>query len=325
MKRGIKLLQSFPENSQPRRIADTVPTHVLLSPAGCGAILTALHEKYAPFLEACGPQAIDKFLFEGERAKNESFSSYIAAKELARQEMEAQLGERISEKLCGRIFLRQATLTEMQREMVMLSGPALRTFTEVASLLRPLDRPEMLVRGEAQSSKHYFVEDFDDQDQEEEELSNESNSVMEDESGNLLMYVEDREYTEDEAMAVFAYHTAYRDVRKQLQKRRNERGYVRRDHRQGSRGRGGDRRGRGASRGQGKGRGHGTKASEQELLMRTGCFSCNDLGHIAKDCPLKRASSSSTSTPSKPFVKKGFIVINGGASNTTYNDEDFCP
>ena len=37
-KRGVKLLQSFPEDSQPRRIADTVPTHVLLSSAGYGAI-----------------------------------------------------------------------------------------------------------------------------------------------------------------------------------------------------------------------------------------------------------------------------------------------
>ena len=39
-KRGIRLLQSFQENSQPRRIADTVPTQVLLSPQGYSAILT---------------------------------------------------------------------------------------------------------------------------------------------------------------------------------------------------------------------------------------------------------------------------------------------
>ena len=61
---SIKLLQSFPEGSQPRRIADTIPTEVLLSPGGYAAILGALHQKYAPFLEASAPQAIDKFLFE---------------------------------------------------------------------------------------------------------------------------------------------------------------------------------------------------------------------------------------------------------------------
>ena len=37
--RGVKVLQSFPEHSQPRRIADAIPTYVLLSPAGYGAIV----------------------------------------------------------------------------------------------------------------------------------------------------------------------------------------------------------------------------------------------------------------------------------------------
>lgn len=134
-KRGVKLLQSFSEDSQPRRIADTVPTHVLLSSAGYGAILSALYEKYAPFLEASAPRAIDRFLFEGERQKGESFSSYIASKQLARQEMETLMGERISDRLCGRILLKQACLNEIQREMLLLRGPILRTFHEVATLL----------------------------------------------------------------------------------------------------------------------------------------------------------------------------------------------
>ena len=68
-KRGIRLLQSFQENSQPRRIADTVPTQVLLSPQGYSAILTAIYERYAPYLEASAPRAIDKFLYEGESLK----------------------------------------------------------------------------------------------------------------------------------------------------------------------------------------------------------------------------------------------------------------
>ena len=227
-KRGVKLLQSFPEGSQPRRVADTVPTQILLSSGGYRAILTALYEKYAPFLEASGPQAIDKLLFEGERGRNESFSAFIAAKELARQEMESQLGETISEKLCGRILLKQANLTEVQRELVMLSGPALRSFSEVASMLRPLDRPEMLARSQEPSAgkNFYTVEnDFEDYDEvlEDEDASE---SSLEDPNGNAYLYLDDREYDEDEAVAVFAYHSAYRDARRELQKRRNERGYT---------------------------------------------------------------------------------------------------
>ena len=228
-KRGIKLLQSFPEGSAPRRIADTVPTSVLLSAHGYGAILTALYEKYSPYLEASGPQAIDKFLFEGERGRSESFSSYIAAKELAKQEMEAQLGERISERLCGRILLKQANLTELQREMVMLRSPALRSFDEVAAMLRPLDRPEMLVRASDVGSKNFFQEGPFDQDVPIEEISDtEGESSIEDQDGNTYVYVEDRKYDEDEAISVFQYHSAYKDVRKELQRRRNERGYVKR-------------------------------------------------------------------------------------------------
>ncbi|CAJ1366263.1 unnamed protein product [Effrenium voratum] len=141
-KRGIKLLQSFPEGSQPRRIADTVPTDILISAQGYSAILSKLLEKYGPFLEATGPQAVDKFLFEGERGRGESFSSFVATKELARQEMDSHLGEHVSDRLCGRMLLKQANLNELQRELVSLKGSMMRTFDEVANMLRPLDRPE---------------------------------------------------------------------------------------------------------------------------------------------------------------------------------------
>ena len=121
-KRGVKLLQSFAEGSEPRRIADTVPMHVLLSPSGYSSVLSAIYEKYFPYLEASAPKAVDKFIYEGERQKSESFTSFIASKQLARQEMESQLGEIISDRLCGRILLRQAGLNEFQREMLMLRG-----------------------------------------------------------------------------------------------------------------------------------------------------------------------------------------------------------
>ena len=73
--------------------------------------------------------------------------------------MESQMGERISDRLCGRILLKQANLDELQREMVSLRGPVLRTFDEVANMLRPLDRPEMLakVTDSSSSAKAYAV------------------------------------------------------------------------------------------------------------------------------------------------------------------------
>ena len=49
--------------------------------------------KFKPYLEAAGPAAIDLFFYSGERQRNESFSSFIAAKELAKQEVENLTGE----------------------------------------------------------------------------------------------------------------------------------------------------------------------------------------------------------------------------------------
>ena len=333
-KRGVKLLQSFPEGSQPRRTADTVPTQILLSARGYGAILTALFEKYAPFLEASGPQTIDRFLFEGERSKNESFASFIAAKEISRQEMEAQMGERVSDKLCGRILLRQANLTELQREMVMLRGPALRTFDEVANLLRPLDRPEMLARGQdlsSSASRHFFAEDT--YLEESDENISEETEPLEDSEGNLLINMEDREYDEEEALAIYAYSSAYRDVRRELQQRRNERGYTKREGRDArpprhQRPRSDslrDRRGPGLRQGRDrsiKGQGKGRKGTENDLLMRTRCFGCHELGHLAKDCPLRKTSQAQTSSsPQRPHQRKGFVVV--GTENSSASSMAF--
>lgn len=57
-----------------------------------GTILRAIFTNHAPFLEAAAPAAIDAFFFGPERSRSESFS-YIATKELAFQDMEAQVGE----------------------------------------------------------------------------------------------------------------------------------------------------------------------------------------------------------------------------------------
>ena len=49
-----------------------------------------------------------------------------------------------------------------------------------------------------------------------------------DEQGNPFIYFEDKVFSEQESMEIMEYHSAYRDVRRELQKRRNERGFVKR-------------------------------------------------------------------------------------------------
>ena len=144
---GLRLYQSFPEGSKPRQIADQIGMQDLLSVDGYSLVLSAVIAKYRPFLEVAGPAAIDRFLYSGERAKGESFANYIAAKEVARQEVENHLQEPLNDKVAGRVLLRQANLTEFQHELMALRDHSqLLSFDQVASLLRPLDRPALLAQ-----------------------------------------------------------------------------------------------------------------------------------------------------------------------------------
>ena len=97
-------MMSFPENSA--SLAATIDMTVTASEHGYGAILSAIFTKYAPFLEAAAPAAIDAFFFAPERSRSESFSAYIATKELALQDMEAQVGEKMPPRIAGRILLK---------------------------------------------------------------------------------------------------------------------------------------------------------------------------------------------------------------------------
>ena len=99
------MLQSFPEGSAPRKIAETVDLATLLSDNGCGAILAEIISKYGPYLEAIGPAAADHCFYGVPRAQDENFSTYIAAKEIALHELDAQIGERVPPKIAGRVLL----------------------------------------------------------------------------------------------------------------------------------------------------------------------------------------------------------------------------
>ena len=180
--------------------------------------------KYAPFLEAVGPAAIDHFFYQVERSRNDSFSTYIAAKELARQELESQVGERVPDKIAGRILLKHANLTDQQRENLAIKHNALLNFDQVAAALRPLDRPEALMNRVAKTfltadhgSEPNSTWDYDvgiGAEEEEEELIADLDMIdpeSDGEGGLARLYFDpNREYEEEEAQYIWAYNMAYK-------------------------------------------------------------------------------------------------------------------
>jgi hypothetical protein len=146
----------------------------------------------------------------------------------------------------------------------------------------------------------------------EEDFEEETEASNSEEDEDFLQF-EDKEYDEAEAI----YVQAYNDVRKDLRSRRKERGFVK----HGRKANGGSPR-----KGRGKGRKGDRKRSpakqkkdefirgtEGELLARTRCFSCQELGHVSRNCPNKAAASS-------PSPKKTFVAVtpSGQSTTTTY-------
>ncbi|CAJ1348032.1 unnamed protein product [Effrenium voratum] len=148
---GLKLYQSFTDKTPPRRLADSIPVEKMLTEEGYGLILSALVNCYRPYLDIQGPSSVDKFFYAGDRQKGESFTTFVANKELALQELEMQLGDAVNTKITGRVLLRQAHLSDFQRELISLKDQSqFLTFQQVADLLRPLDRPEMIAKAAGQ-------------------------------------------------------------------------------------------------------------------------------------------------------------------------------
>ena len=321
---GIKLYSALGEEA--RRIADVVPPETLTTEAGYAAILTTLMARYKPYLEAIGPQSVDNFVYSGDRARGETFAAFLSRKEVQKQELESQLGGEVRNPLvAGRILLRQAGLSEQQQQMIALKTHVLLSYEEVVNALRPLDRLETLSKAAALPGavpvQRTFLQAGEDADgtEDEEEPEEEEEEYSDSELADDMLRFEDREFDEAEAI----YVQAYNDVRKDLRTRKRERGFVR------HRGNGGGRRSHTNKKpkGRGKGRkkdGHGRKddstikGTEAELMARTRCFSCQELGHISRNCP-HRGSSKGTQ-------KKQFVTVGGtGSSTSTYMFQQLQP
>ena len=114
--------------SVPSRLCEAIDIGTLSSPRGYGAGLSSnLAKKYGPYIVA--PASVENFFYAGERQKSDTFSTYIAAKELALQELESNIGEKFTiKRLQVESFL--GTLACYQ---------AMMTFDQAAAALRPLD------------------------------------------------------------------------------------------------------------------------------------------------------------------------------------------
>lgn len=191
------------------------------------------------------------------------------------------------------------------------------TFDQAASVLRPLDRPDALVH---RVSKNYAMtarpgdrnhEEEDPPAQGDEEwpecfddeemipVDPEEDEPESDGEGNLtyLLFNPEEEYNEDEAAYIWAYNSAYRDVRKELQARKKGRQFFKPKGSAGVVKKGkfkGGRNGKGANKGKpsslhGQRKAPGNpktyRGTPEELMSKTRCFNCGQLGHISKECP----------------------------------------
>lgn len=197
--------------------------------------------------------------------------------ETALQDVANQTGERVPDRIAGRILLKHAHLSDAQREQIAIKHNALLTFDQVARALRPLDRPEALLQkvtktflvGEsvAGETNTPAAQESSWEVEYEDELISDDDVVLEsDGEGGLkeLMFDPDREYGEDEMQYVWAYNMAYKDVRKEMQNRRKSRQFFKpKGFKKGF------EKGKGKSqtkRSDDKGR---TKGTPEELLLRT--------------------------------------------------------
>ena len=110
----------------------------------------------------------------------------------------------------------------------------------------------------------------------------EENESDEDEDGDPMVDIDDDvdEFDEIETLQILAWHGGRNAVRKELQHRKNDRGYGK------------------------KSADSKDRVPKLELLAKTRCFNCGEMGHMSRDCK-KPGKKPNFSGPRRGFFGKG--------------------
>ena len=269
-RQGVKLYKSLSTNGELRAAVDLLDEAVIMSPQGWEAIIKVVERTYGLYLEADAEITVHEAIFGTEKLKGESFLQYVSRKVTKLRELERVLGEMLPDKFKGAIVKRGAKLTEAQRSTLHTWVRGDLTMQVLVENMRRSGKPEDL----AEVGKVFFEGESEEVD---------VFLTGDDSEGGELDFELDREYDEEEVQYILAYAQSYKDVRRDLADAKVNRGFKQ----------GGKPAGKG---GNSTGKGIRPRRTKEELLRRTRCFGCGEVGHMQRDCPRRSRGKGSSAT-----------------------------
>jgi len=310
---GILLYEALHTGSLSKLLAEGVPDTKIASVDGYIEILTKILVAHQAYLEVELERATLDCLYPGRREKQELFTSFVARLEILGNELDRQLhpAPPLDERIKAIILLKHAEMDVEQHRQLALKRAGTQPFREVADLLIKLDRPEAFIQasqaaaparkalfpvindpstlvtvnqsgdqqtwieGPAPMPAQLAIEDGSQPEQW--ELDSDSTDG---EGGPMLEFDPDAEYEENESLQILAFHGGRQSVRTELNHRKNERGFRRTkpfDSKPT------DRKARPESR--------VPSGTKEDLLAKTRCCNCDELGHLSRDCKKPRKAS----------------------------------
>eukprot|EP00971_Amphidinium_carterae_P338719 6476216-Amphidinium_carterae.1 len=252
-KRGRKLLGVL--TGAALNAALTVSDEDLTSGEGVQAILQVLDLMFSPYKEARMQQAFVKAVYEGCKAKSESFMTYVARKSTELLDLDRE-GCVLPSMARGLVLVQQAKLGDRHAD-------DLRTWTENRFELHHVTKALIKMDTDGKRSTSNYTSLFEEEEEE-------GMDAFWEEGSNATL-------SEGEAEVL----VQYAEARRMLQQKKLNRGYFRGE-------------GKGEGKGDGKGKGKqakGYKTSLENLIARTRCALCKEKGHWKRECPKKGQST----------------------------------